>query len=100
LGTGFVGGMFAGGLSGQVNTLADHIIRRDPCKNLDINEMDDLADKMWKAGLWGAAGGIVGHSGSLVGKTFNLPGMGNLTARQAGAITGTAASVAASIGFN
>jgi hypothetical protein len=100
LGGGFIGGMLAGGLSGQVNVLADHFIRRDPCQELDMNELDEIASKMIGAGLKGAAGGFIGGAGTFAGKTFNLPGMSNLTSKTAGAITGTAASVSASISLN
>jgi RHS repeat-associated protein len=100
LGSSFVGGMLAGGLCSQANLAADHVIRRDPCRDLDTAELDSLAYKMIISGLKGATGGFIGGAGTFAGKVFNLPGMRNLTSKNAGAITGAAAGAAASISIN
>lgn len=97
LGGGFAGEMIMGTVSGMGNEFADHIIRQDPCNRLDGSKLkEDLIDDS----LRGMAGGFFGGVWTKIGKVFYLPGMRNLSSDSAGAITGTAADIAASISLN
>jgi hypothetical protein len=85
--------------SGQVNALADHVIRRKPCEELSIKEMDAVAEKMIQAGILGGTGGLIGGAGTVAGKVFNLPGLSNLKSSQSGAVTGIVANSVSAIGL-